>query len=282
MHLLPAFFAYQNKNEGVVQMLKVLIRDPLVIFLGLGVIVFGLYYGLEEDDSDAVELSESNRNVFAEQFELLTGRQATQADLAKIEDDYIREEVLFREAIDAGMHLIDPEVREKLVQEMRYQITGYLPDPDEAKLVAYYLKHIDRYYEEPTYSFQHVFFEQLPDNSEGILAKLTRGEEVKGDEFWRGRLMPAYGVSMIRGMFGKVFLDTMDKHAFSEWYGPQESLLGWHFVKVTHSTPRSPLTFDEAKMQVTNDYVVDRLDSAVKDYIDDLGDKYRIIKNVKE
>ena len=35
-------------------------------------------------------------------------------------------------------------------------------------------------------------------------------------------------------------------------------------------------------MQVTNDYVVDRLDSAVKDYIDDLGDKYRIIKNVKE
>ncbi len=105
---------------------------------------------------------------------------------------------------------------------------------------------------------------------------------MKGDEFWRGRLMPAYGVSMIRGMFGKAFLDTMDKHAFSEWYGPQESLLGWHFVKVTHSTPRSPLTFDEAKMQVTNDYVVDRLDSAVKDYIDDLGDKYRIIKHVKE
>ncbi len=55
-------------------MLKVLIRDPLVMFLGLGVIVFGLYYGLENDDSDAVELSESNENVFAEQFELLTGR----------------------------------------------------------------------------------------------------------------------------------------------------------------------------------------------------------------
>lgn len=31
-----------------------------------------------------------------------------------------------------------------------------------------------------------------------------------------------------------------------------------------------------------NDYVVDWFDSVVKDYIDDLGDKYCIIKYVKE
>lgn len=64
--LMIGFFVKKNKKVGVVYMLKVLICDLLVMFLGLGVIVFGFYYGFENDDSDVVELSELNRNVFVE------------------------------------------------------------------------------------------------------------------------------------------------------------------------------------------------------------------------
>ena len=166
-------------------MLKKFLRDPLLMFVVLGAVVFALYYSVEDASQEVVELSEINRKVFAEQFEMLTGREATAEDREKIESDYIQEEVLFREAIKAGMYLTDPEVRSKLIEEMRYQVTGAIPEPEETELVAYYLEHIDRYFVEATYSFRHVYFEQLPENADAILAQLQAGEEVAGDEFWR-------------------------------------------------------------------------------------------------
>lgn len=260
-------------------MMNKFFRDPLVLFLLCGGGVFALYYSLEDTSASVVELNEVNRNVFAEQFELLTGREASSEDIQKIEQDYIEEEVLFREAVDAGMHLSDPEVRSKLVEEMRYQVTGALPEPEETDLVSYYLEYIDRYYIEPTFSFQHVYFEQLPQQSAELLEKLAQGEEVEGDEFWRGRNMPNYGVSMIRGMFGKAFLDDLGSREQRQWYGPVESLLGWHYVIITHTSERQPLSFDQAKMQVTNDYTVDVLQQSVDAYIKTLGDKYHIIRH---
>lgn len=252
------------------------------MFVVLGALVFALYYSVEDTDQEVVELSEINRKVFAEQFEMLTGREATPEDREKIENDYIQEEVLFREAIRAGMHLTDPEVRSKLIEEMRYQVTGAIPEAEEADLVAYYLEHIDRYFVEATYSFRHVYFEQLPENADEILARLQAGEEVAGDEFWRGRVLPNYGISMIRGMFGQAFLNDLAAHTDGQWFGPEESLLGWHFVQVTNTTERSPLSFDEAHMQVTNDYTVDKLQQSVEDYIDNLGDEYKIIRHSGE
>lgn len=263
-------------------MLKKFLRDPLLMFVVLGAVVFALYYSVEDTSQEVVELSEINRKVFAEQFEMLTGREATTEDREKIESDYIQEEVLFREAIKAGMYLTDPEVRSKLIEEMRYQVTGAIPEPEETELVAYYLEHIDRYFVEATYSFRHVYFEQLPENADAILAQLQAGEEVAGDEFWRGRVLPNYGISMIRGMFGKAFLDELGTHMDGQWYGPEESLLGWHYVLVTGATERSPLTFDEARMQVTNDYTVDKLQQSVENYIDGLGDEYKIIRHSGE
>ncbi|WP_133468941.1 peptidyl-prolyl cis-trans isomerase [Paraglaciecola marina] len=259
-------------------MLKKLYQDPLVLFVIFGVIVFSLYSYLQQASEVPIELSENNRTLFVKQLELLTGRAATPEDIAKIEKTYIQEEVLFREALAAGLHLSNSEIRETLVEEMRLQATGELSEPSEKDLVPYYLKHIKRYVIEPSLSFQHVFFEQQPEAD--ILDKLSAGETVTGDEFWRGRTLPNYGISMIRGMFGQSFLETLESAATDEWYGPEQSLFGWHFVKVTASRPSMPLTYEQAQMQVRNDYTVDILETSVEDFIKNLDDKYKIIRHV--
>ncbi|MFT7200831.1 MAG: hypothetical protein ACI9UD_002488 [Glaciecola sp.] len=260
-------------------MLKKLFQEPLALFVMFGVIIFSLYTYLEKSTHVSVELSIDNRIMFVKQFELLTGRDASQVDIAKIEQDYIQKEILFREALAAGMHLTDSEVREKLIEEMRYQVTGTLPEPSEQNLVQYYLKYIKRYAVEPSLSFQHVFFEQSPDVA--LLKRLEAGEQIKGDEFWRGRILPNYGISMIRGMFGKPFLDRLKVAPQDIWFGPEQSMLGWHFVKVIDTKRGMPLTYEQAKMQVMNDYTVDILESAVDKFIADLDNKYQIIRHVE-
>ncbi|GAC36919.1 peptidyl-prolyl cis-trans isomerase [Paraglaciecola psychrophila] len=259
-------------------MIKKLFQDPLVLFVIFGALVFSLYAYLDQSNINPVELSDKNRQLFTEQFELLTGRQATQADIAKIENDYIQEEILFREALEAGIHLGNPEIRGTLVQEMRYQVTGVINEPTEEQLVQYYLQHIQRYVIEPAISFQHVFFNQPPEKS--VLIQLVNGERITGDEFWRGRVLPNYGISMIRGMFGKPFLERLQTAPFNNWFGPQQSMLGWHFVKVIGTQSASPLTFEEAKMQVQNDYTVDAIETSVDEYIGQFDNKYQIIRHV--
>ena len=258
---------------------KKIFQDPLVLFVLFGALVFFIYASLENTNTVPVELSENNRLRFAQQLQLLTGQEATQKDIKKLEDDYIQEEILFREAIKAGMHLTDPEVRSKLVEEMRYQVIGILPDPSEAKLVQYYLSHIKRYAIEPSISFQHVFFDDKPNAD--VLSQLSAGQAVNGDEFWQGRVLPNYGISMIRGMFGKTFLDSLQTAPNSVWFGPEQSLLGWHFVKVTNTQSGMPLTFDHARMQVLNDYTVEVLENSVDTFIDKVNADYEIIRHVK-
>jgi parvulin-like peptidyl-prolyl isomerase len=260
-------------------MFKKLYQDPLVLFLFIGALVFAFYNAIVLQAKMPVVLNEDNRQLFVEQYELLLGREVTTSEVKKIENDYILEEVLFREAIEAGMHLTDPEIRSKLIEEMRYQITGILPEPEEAKLVQYYLSNIKRYEIEASISFQHVYYTNEPDAE--ILKQLESGETVSDDEFWQGRMLPDYGLSMIRGMFGKSFLDSLLNTKLNQWVGPIKSMLGWHFVKVLSHQPIMPLTFEQSKVQVINDYTVDIIEVSIENYVEDLNGKYEIIRNVE-
>ena len=86
---------------------------------------------------------------------------------------------------------------------------------------------------------------------------------------------------MIRGMFGQSFLNGLTSAAIDKWYGPEQSMFGWHFVKVIGTHGATPLTFEQAKMQVTNDYTVDILETSIDDFIDNLDGKYKIIRHVQ-
>jgi len=156
-----------------------------------------------------IKLNNLTKDTLIDNFEKLTGRDASPADIANIEREYIEEEILFREAIANGMHLLDPEVRSQLIEEMRYRITGILPDPDEEQLIDFYLNNIDRYYSEPTITLEHIYFKHQPEEPELLLIQLNQGKTFLGDEFWRGNRMPDYGDSMLRGLFGQNFVNRL-------------------------------------------------------------------------
>ncbi|MDP5030688.1 peptidylprolyl isomerase [Paraglaciecola sp.] len=259
-------------------MFKKLFNDPLFAFISIGILVF-LFYYWSLDKEPVVELSPDNRAIFVEQYESLVGRKATPEDIAKIENDFIEEEVLFREALAKDFHLIDPAVRTQLIEQMRYQLTEDFQEPQEAQLVQYYLENIKRYYHEATVSFQHVYFANEPGEANTLLAALNSGQEVAGDEFWQGRDMPNYGESMIRGLFGKPFLDNLTSSEQDTWFGPTESLFGWHFYQVSKREPAMPMSFDQARQQVGNDYIRSHMSNSVQKYIKGLNGKYEIIRH---
>lgn len=256
-----------------------LTRDPIFSLIIIGAALFIFYQYFYPQQVDAIQLSPASRNQMVNNFETLTGRKASAVDTANIEREYIEEEILFREAITSGLHLMDSEVRSKLVEEMRYQITGIIDDPSEQQLIDFYFNNIERYFREPNVTFEHVYFEQKPLESEQLLQDLSEGSNIKGDEFWRGNRMPNYGDSMLRGMFGQEFVDLLHGSPKDQWLGPYKSSAGWHFIYVFATQSKIPLSFDHARIQIENDWMVSAIKQAVSKRVQELESKHKVIRH---
>lgn len=257
-------------------MLARLLRDPLTVFLLMGGLLFGLYAALESRQRPVIVLDAATRKGLIEDFAALTGREPGADDIARLEQDYIADELLLREAIERGLHLADPHVREQLIERLRMDIVGLLPEPGDEQLVAHYAAHHERYRAEPEASFEHVYFSRAPDDGAALLAELRKGGEVAGESYWQGRSFPRYGRSMLRGMFGADFVESLWAAPLGEWTGPVESPRGWHIVRVSERHEARLLSYAEVSAQVARDWLAAHIDEAVARHVERLRERHEV------
>ena len=81
-----------------------ILREPLFTFAIIGGALFLAYAAIRSSESEPVILQATARAGLIASFETLKGRKATADDIARIERDYVTEELLFREALENGLH----------------------------------------------------------------------------------------------------------------------------------------------------------------------------------
>lgn len=258
-------------------MLARIVRDPLFAFLVAGLALYAVHALLQARAAEPVRLTAATRATLIANFEAVAGRPANADDVARIERAYLADELLFRDAIDSGLHLTDSVVRGKLIEEMRYRVTGVLPDPTAEQLVNHYSEHLDRYRSEPAASFEHVYFGRPPQDGAAVLARLRHGTPVDGEPSAQGREFPRYGRSMVRGIFGQAFVEALWAAPLGEWTGPLASLHGWHFVRVTERLPPALLPFADVREQVENDFLVTVIQAAVDRRVAELEQRHEVV-----
>lgn len=251
--------------------------EPLIPFAIAGAAIFAAYFVVEKTGrGDPIRYTPEIARQQVADFEAVSGRKATAADRARMRDDYISDELLFREAIDRGLYLTDPETRARLIDKQRYMVAGAPVEPTEEQMIDFYAAHPDLYRSEPGISFSHIFFAEQPKNPQAILARLNAGGTVAGDDFWMGRDFPRYGLSMIRGMFGQSFLAGLEKAANGRWYGPVRSPRGWHFVRKTGTQAPARIPYAQARGQVRQDMMQAGTKAAMDREIGKLKEKYDV------
>jgi peptidyl-prolyl cis-trans isomerase C len=243
------------------------LREPLVLFLLLGGLLFATHALFERSRAPTVRLSADTRAALQADFAAVAGRPPDAAEIARLEHEYVVDEVLLQEAVERGLHLSSGAVRSRLVEDMRREIAGPLPDPTDEELVDYYSEHLDQYRSEPSASFDHVYFRERPDDAPARLAQLQQGTTLAGDPFARGMSFERYGRSMLRGMFGQAFVDALWNAPVGVWSGPVESAYGWHFVRPRDRQPAALLPFDAVRHQVEGDYLAAAIERAVDRHV---------------
>lgn len=252
-----------------------ILREPLVVFAALGGAFFLLYH-LSTADERVIEVSKADQASLVADYEMLTGRKADAAQTKLLVDDYVTNEVLFREAIGRGMHLTDRETRQKLTDKMRFLVAGAPPEPTEEQLIDFYSENLDLYRSEPKISFDHVFYQAQPDDAPKLLKVLNSGGAVQGDEFWMGQQMVNYGESMVRGMFGQAFLTKLEQAPKGEWIGPIASIRGVHFVRVSGGEAPEMMPYAQIRDQVRQDWHNRQIEGAIAGQMKVLKPKYEI------
>jgi hypothetical protein len=238
-------------------------REPLLHFLLLGAVLYAasLVFAPAHEDLEIV-IDSARVNRLAQLYELQTGAAPSSAQRDRLVEDFVRDEVLYREARKLGLGEGDELVRRRLVQKMAFLQASVKPvEPTDAQLRAFHKEHAAQFTAPSRLSFVHVYFS--PDGR-GSDAARAAAEIVLRRHFAANGAMPSGDRPPVPGRFENATPDDL-RLAFGQrpiveglmqappgqWVGPLESGYGWHLVRVTERAQPVPVSLDLARDAVT-------------------------------
>jgi peptidyl-prolyl cis-trans isomerase C len=277
-----------------------MLREPLLHFVVIGAAIYLLYGAFAEpvmDETDkTIVVSAGEIEWMQSSWQKRWNRPPTDKEMDGLVQQYIRETVLYREALTMGLNQHDQVIRRRLAQKLEFlakDLVALTPPTDE-ELQAYFVEHQDRYQEPARYTFTQVFVD--PDkrgdatlaDAEKIKATLiAQGDAIDdagalGDDFMLQNYYPEKDPIEIQKNFGSGFTESLVDLSPEQWHGPVLSGYGVHLVYVSNvSEPPAPV-FAEVRERVTQDWKTDRGEELNEKFYANLRDQYTIVIETPE
>jgi parvulin-like peptidyl-prolyl isomerase len=271
--------------------MKKLIREPLVHFLLLGAVLFGVYAALNKGEAPAQE----DIVVSAGQIENLAGtfarawqRPPTAVELKAQIDQYVKEEILSREAVKLGLDQNDTVIRRRLQQKMEFIAEDFAAsEPTETELADYLAQHPGQFAQEQRFTFRQVFLnpqkrgDQLEAEAATLLARLKQeGTNADASALGDSVLLPGEFTDEPQGavasQFGPEFAVGLAKVKPGEWTGPLQSGYGAHLVFVAQRRESRMPELAEVRDSVKRELMNTRRLAANDKFLESLLARYRV------
>ena len=266
-----------------------LLRQPLLQFLVLGVILFGLYslFGQKEEaESKEIVISVQQIELLASMWEKQWRRPPTPQEMNGLLQSFIREEVLYREALAMGLDRDDTVVRRRLAQKIEFlaQDLATQGEPGDAELRTFYQENAEDFEVPATVTFSHVYLnldirgENAFEDAERIVAELRSGADPtqQGDRFM---LQSHYADLTQQGVarnFGSQFAEAVFEMAPGDWEGPVQSGYGIHLVRVEGRAEAFLPPFEEVRLRVRDEFISNRRREVDELFYERLRESYTI------
>ena len=252
------------------------LREPLVYFGVVGILLFLLFdaIGVSDDPAGRIVVDEHalagmlhGRNprlddaVALQQVHALDGPTR-----ARLTEEYVREEVLYREARAMGLNTDGYAAKRRLIAQLEYLNQGFAYDAlnvTEGQLAVFYAANSERYIAPAQITFTHVFFsddtygrdatnaaaQELHDLKEEAVPFHAAGD--RGEHFMYHRNYANRSREDVSVHFGEAFAEELfSNEVVHDWQGPIRSAHGQHLVLVADRTlaRQQPLTEVRARV----------------------------------
>jgi peptidyl-prolyl cis-trans isomerase C len=269
-------------------------REPLVHFLAIGAAIFVLYsfWGQKDagENERAITITTGEITWLTQAWEKRWNRPPTDKERQGLVDQYLREMVLYREAVAMGLDRDDTVIRRRLAQKLEFLSQDLISPkpPTEDELKAYFEAHIDRYQSPDIITLSHVFID--PDlrgdstlvDAESIKKQLQALKEppkdirAYGDMFMLQSYYPDRSEAELLKLFGGGFARSVFELEPKQWHGPVLSGYGTHLVYVHDLLEADPPVFAEVKEQVLQNSESDKREELNEQFVASIVSRYDI------
>ena len=234
------------------------LRDPLTVFLLAGT---GLFFVADlfsaPDIPYTIDINDNDLQRLSDQWQMQMRRPPSAAELSGLLEQFIREEIYFREAQRLGLDDNDTIVRRRMVQKLTFLTEDIATAaPLEAdQLRDFYNAHQDDYRTPERTSFKHRYFSVDRRNTayEDAQAALT-DTSLSGDPFMLQREYAQRSDREIRDLFGTEFAAALAAlEPADAWQGPLRSAYGWHVVWITERAEAALPAYETVAERVAAD-----------------------------
>ena len=283
------------------QFVKKPLHEPLFHFLLIGTglfLLFGWRGGPYSQPGGQSGLQSTKIIVTQGQIEHLTAkftrtwqRQPTEQELKGLIDDYILDEISYREATAMGLDRDDPTIRRRMrlkLETLNEDIAAASP-PTDQDLQDFLEKHPDSFRREPQVAFRQVYLN--PDrrganadaDARTLLAQLQRSGPDTDLAGFGDLLMivsnnlPLSTVSEIGRLFGGQFGWNVLELTPGRWQGPVISGYGLHLVFVTERKPARLPELADVRDQVEREWLYLRKKEMQEAMYKKLREQYTVV-----
>lgn len=273
--------------------LRKLIREPLFHFLLLGAMIFllaGRVRSGSVGSGDKIVVTQSQIESMVVGFSRTWMRPPSQEELQGLVDDFVREEVLYREAKAMGLDQDDIIVRRRMRQKFEFLAEDQAArtgPPTDQELESYLRQYADKYSEEPNFSFDHIFFSRemrgasADAEANAMLARLSGKGTIDiaklGDAFLLPSRFEKTSAGETARLFGEKFAEDLTKAPLGTWAGPIESSYGIHLVRVNARIPEGAPPMAKVREAVLRDLLSDRRKQELDTQYEKLRARYTVV-----
>ena len=271
--------------------MKALLREPLVHFLALGAVLFlvGILRGEDAGPStNRIALPPGVVERLIEGFRRTWQRPPTEDEFRGLVVEHLKEEVLYREALEIGLDRDDQIIRRRLRQKIEFLTADLVEsfEPTDAEVRAFLDARPDQYRQDAVLSFTQVYLRAEPDAEQArarafsILRALETHPETDpaamGDPFLHPAAYRDISERQLQAMFGEEFASQLVDLPVGPWSGPVTSAFGLHLARLDAFEPGRRSELSEVRDAVHRDLVSERTREAEQRYFEGLLSQYTV------
>jgi len=241
--------------------------------------------------SKQVIITDSDIEQLASSFMRQWQREPTSEELRGLLESFVRDEVLYREALARDYDVDDGAVRRAMLLKMEFlgQSQADNVDPSEAEIESYFAFRREKYRVPQVLSFVHLFFSAdmrgatVSDDARATLPQLEglgpNQDLVSqyGDPFLLRYNYVAQSEREIRSEFGVGFTEEILQLEPDGWAGPIQSGYGYHLVYVYGRTESYVPEWQAIRSSIERDMLFEAQRAAGELFYTEILRNYQIV-----
>jgi peptidyl-prolyl cis-trans isomerase C len=267
------------------------LKNPMIQVLILGLLICAallLIFGPKRpSESDSIiVVDEADMAQLIAGWQRTWNRMPTREELKGLMENYVKEEVLYQEALKEGLDRNSAVVKRALItqMEMLAEGQGEQPEISEEAIEAYYNLRKDQFISPAIISFKQVYFKEDQDperlaalkddwNQRDLDYELARSAGANTMLSPGMKEMPA---DLIDREFGENFASKLRELTPGQWNGPVPSAFGWHLIYLESLTPPRPLPLEAVRNEILLQLQYENKDAAKEQFYTELLQQYEI------